>query len=92
MTESRLFDEDVHLASEESSRHSTEVSLRGVKLTRARALLSEWGLYRYQWRLCQPESHSGLILFIMCYFLCLPVMYVLVPGAYVLTGQVMTID
>ena len=65
MTEPRLCDEDVHLASEESSRHSTEVSVRGVKLTRARALLSEWGLYRYQWRLCRPESHSGLI---MCYF------------------------
>ena len=46
MTAPRLCDEDVHLASEESSRHEDigqKSSLHEVKLTRARALLSEWG-------------------------------------------------
>ena len=96
MTAPRLCDEDVHLASEESSRHEDigqKSSLHEVTLTRARALLSEWGFYRYQWRLCQPESHSGPIQFlyyVLLFYVCVLCMYVYLAssGAYALTGQV----
>ena len=87
MTEPRLCDEDVRLASEESSRHSTE-----EQSTRGEADQSEGStiIRAGAQRLCQPESHSGPIQFLACAIFCVCLYMCLAPsGAYTLTGRVM---